>query len=399
MQVGLVSYSDQFFKAIGVNQGRRGNLNKFSKLSEVSVRNLKFYNENNIVPSGKDLKRIIGVTGLSESLLKLKMGRLDKDLLIAIQNHADEIASIVNQREEVAPKPSRKINPDFETSLGELFRADCFKVFQNIEDDSVDMVFADPPFNLSKLYPSEVDDNLKTEEYLAWCQEWIYESIRILKHGGALFLWNLPKWNSALTNFLDSYLTFRNWIGVDIKYSLPIRNRLYPAHYSLLYYIKGDKPNTFHADRLPMQVCPKCFCEIKDYGGYKDKMNPQGINLTDIWTDITPVRHAKYKRRPGANELSLKLMDRIIEMSTNEGDLIFDPFGGSGTTYMAAELKGRRWIGCEIGDLDVIIKRFDLIKEEEALLQNCRSNLNVLFPKEISENRRKKGIWTSESFK
>jgi site-specific DNA-methyltransferase (adenine-specific) len=73
-------------------------------------------------------------------------------------------------------------------------------------------------------------------------------------------------------------------------------------------------------------------------------MSPKGVNLTDVWWDISPVRHAKYKRRNGANELSLKIMDRVIEMSTDEGDLVLDPFGGAGTTYMAAELKGRRWV-------------------------------------------------------
>ncbi|CAG0911443.1 unnamed protein product, partial [Cyprideis torosa] len=129
-----------------------------------------------------------------------------------------------------------------------------------------------------------------------------------------------------------------------------------------------------------MEVCPKCLGDLKDYGGYKNKMNPKGVNISDIWTDIPPVRHAKYKRRKGSNELSLKLLDRIIEMASDEGDLVFDPFGGSGTTYMAAELKGRRWVGCEIGPTDVIQQRFDLIEEERKILQGYRSQINMLFP-------------------
>ncbi|VUD62386.1 Modification methylase BamHI [Thalassocella blandensis] len=392
-----MSYSDQFFKAIGVQAGRGGNLSQFSKSAGVPVDRLKFYNQSNVIPSGKDLKLITKASGVSESILKLKMGRLDKDLLEAIQEYANEIAPLISKHEPTIESPQTECTLEFQTKLGKLYKGDCYTLLKSMRSDSIDMVFADPPFNLSKLYPSEIDDNLKTEKYLHWCQEWLYECIRVLKPGGALYLWNLPKWNAALTNFLESYLTFRNWIGVDIKYSLPIANRLYPSHYSLLYYIKGDKPKTFHADRLPMQVCPKCYGDIKDYGGYKDKMNPKGVNLTDIWTDIPPVRHAKYKRRDGSNELSLKLLDRVIEMSTDKGDVVFDPFGGSGTTYMAAELKKRKWIGCEIGPLDVITDRFELIDSEKDILDSYRDKLNALFPENIRKNREKRGIWTCES--
>ena len=392
-----MSYSNQFFNALGIKPGRGGNLSQFARSCGISADRLKFYNENNVVPTGKDLELITKFTQVSDIILKLKMGRLDKNLLEAIQQNAEQIAGTINNHQPSIESPEVKCKLEFETKLGKLYRGDCYSLLQTMKSDSIDMVFADPPFNLSKLYPSAINDNLKTEKYLHWCQEWLYQSIRVLKPGGALFVWNLPKWNAALTGFLDSYLTFRHWISVDIKYSLPIPNRLYPAHYSLLYYIKTDKPKTFHPDRLPMQVCPKCFAELKDYGGYKDKMNPRGINLTDIWADIPPVRHAKYKRRTGSNELSLKLLDRIIELSTDKGDRIFDPFGGSGTTYMAAELKKRRWIGCEIGPLDVIKERFKLIEQEREILNNYRRGVNALFPEEIHKHRQKRGLWTSES--
>jgi site-specific DNA-methyltransferase (adenine-specific) len=96
-------------------------------------------------------------------------------------------------------------------------------------------------------------------------------------------------------------------------------------HHSLLYYCKGEKPNAFHPDRLPMEICPKCLTDLKDYGGYKDKMNPDGINLTDVWYDIPPVRHSKYKKREGANELSIRLLDRIVEMASEAGDIVLIP--------------------------------------------------------------------------
>jgi site-specific DNA-methyltransferase (adenine-specific) len=96
--------------------------------------------------------------------------------------------------------------------------------------------------------------------------------------------------------------------------------------------------------------------DLKDYGGHRNKLNPEGLNLTDVWTDIPPVRHRTTKRR-GANELSIKLLRRVLEIATEPGDLVFDPFGGSGTTYAAAEEMHRHWIGVELGDCEPIIRR------------------------------------------
>ncbi|HMA37656.1 MAG TPA: site-specific DNA-methyltransferase [Chloroflexia bacterium] len=76
----------------------------------------------------------------------------------------------------------------------------------------------------------------------------------------------------------------------------------------------------------------------------------------DLWDDIPPVRHSKYKTR-GANELAPIMLERLLAVATNPGDLVVDPFGGSGTTYYAAEKLGRRWIGIEIGDTAAAVKR------------------------------------------
>ncbi len=184
----------------------------------------------------------------------------------------------------------------FETQLGKLYHADCLDLLPTIPSESVDLIFADPPFNLGKEYGDKVDDNREDGEYLTWCYHWLDECIRTLIPGGSLFLYNLPKWNIPLGTYLGQSLTFRNWIAVDIKFGLPIPGRLYPSHYSLLYYTKG-KPKTFNRPRVPIPVCRHCGGEIKDYGGHRDKLNPEGLNLTDVWTDIPPVRHRSTKNR------------------------------------------------------------------------------------------------------
>ena len=139
----------------------------------------------------------------------------------------------------------RKVEPRYITDLGALFSDDCLNVLPLIRNETVDTIFADPPFNLNKEYGSKSNDSRSDEEYLTWCYQWIDECIRILKPGGSFFLYNLPKWNVMLgAHMAQQGLTFRHWIAIAIGNTFPLPGRLYPAHYSMLYYCKG-KPNTF----------------------------------------------------------------------------------------------------------------------------------------------------------
>ena len=165
--------------------------------------------------------------------------------------------------------------------------------------------------------------------------------MRVLKPGGSLFLYNLPKWNVLLGAFLSEQgLDFRHWIAVEISACLPIPGRLHPSHYSLLYYSKG-KPKTFYRIRTPIMLCRHCGGEVKDYGGHRGAMNPKGVTLKDVWSDIPPVRHWKFKsKNRRANALSTKILDRVIDMSTGQpGDLVLDPFGGSGDDLCRSRVK------------------------------------------------------------
>lgn len=107
-------------------------------------------------------------------------------------------------------------------------------------------------------------------------------------------------------------------------------------------------------------MCRHCGGEIKDYGGHRHAMNPLGVNLKDVWTDIPPVRHWKFKsKKRAANALSTKVLDRVVEISTIPGDLVLDPFGGSGTTFAVCELKKRHWLGIELDFADIIKHRLE----------------------------------------
>lgn len=280
-------------------------------------------------------------------------------------------------------------DPAYQTEQGCLYQGDCLQWLKAVPDNTVHTIFADPPFNLGKNYGRNISDNLKEEEYIAWSHEWLDECVRILVTGGALFVFNLPKWLIPYGAFLNQRsMLFRHWIACRMPKAYPRGKKMSPAHYGLLYYTKGA-PKTFNKVYVPIPTCRHCGGEIRDYGGHRKKLNPLGINLMDvfeasdevwedaghpisggwteveeIWDDIPPVRHSKYKvRELKRNELAPVMLERIIAMTTNKGELVLDPFGGSGTTFYAAEKMERFWLGIELGEVQSTIQRLNDYQE------------------------------------
>lgn len=269
----------------------------------------------------------------------------------------------------VVARPNKRTKKGFSSRLttthGVLYQMDCLDFLPAVRSESVHTVFADPPFNLGKEYSNgftSQDDTKADEEYLSWSFRWIDECVRILAPGGALFIYSIPRWAYHFAAYLEAYgVRFRHWIALTMKGTYPRGRKLYPAHYSLLYFSKGD-PRIFNRIRIPIETCRHCRKEIKDYGGHRGKMNPLGVNLTDFWTDTSPCRHRGWKTRPGVNELKPMIPSRAIAISTAPGDIVLDPFGGGGSTYQEAQRLGRYWIGCELGDcacIEARMRHFD----------------------------------------
>lgn len=198
---------------------------------------------------------------------------------------------------------------------------------------------------------------MSREAYFAWCVAWITEGVRLLRPGGSFFVYGTPELAIKFAGVMGWALTFRHWIALSMKGTFPRGRKLYPAHYALLYYTKGE-PSVFNRLRTPIQVCRHCGKDTKDYGGHRGKMHTDGISLSDFWDDTSPNRHHKHKVRPGVNELKSVIPERAILMSTNPWDLVLDPFGGGGTTYQVAEEYCRRWVGIEKYDCSLIGERF-----------------------------------------
>jgi site-specific DNA-methyltransferase (adenine-specific) len=169
---------------------------------------------------------------------------------------------------------------------------------------------------------------------------------------------------------LDGTLAFHQWIAISMKNGFARGTRLYPAHYALMMFTKG-KPKRFVRPRISPQECRTCGELVKDYGGYKPIIRRKGINLSDFWDDLSPVRHANHKHR-AANELPALLFHRVLTMVGSRGSLYVDPFGGSGSGVIAAARRGMRFAACDIVRANCFLMRRRLLEFSATLRQRSK---------------------------
>ncbi|MGB9721971.1 MAG: DNA-methyltransferase [bacterium] len=255
----------------------------------------------------------------------------------------------------------------FESIINKIIQGDCLEVMRKIPDNSVDVTFADPPFNLKKKYNSYYDKH-EVEEYLSWCKEWLREMVRITKPAGSIFVHNIPKWLIYFGYYLNEIAIFRHWIAWDAMGS-PLGKTLLPNHYGILYYVKSNKFK-FYDIRMLHKRCRNCHYILQDYGGKKSQMHQFGPLVSDVWTDIHRIRHKK-RRDEHPCQLPVHLLERLLLMSTDEGDIVLDPLVGTGTTAIAAKNLGRRFIGIDIDPKYVAITNKKLENVEPTQLNGC----------------------------
>ncbi len=263
--------------------------------------------------------------------------------------------------------------------LDRIILGDCLEILRQIPDDSVDACFADPPFNLKKKYTS-YDDQKALEDYLSWCEEWLSELVRVTKPEGSIFVHNIPKWLTYFADYLNQIAVFRHWISWD-SMSVPLGKTLLPAHYGILYYTKRRKGFKFYDVRIPHKKCRLCDAYLKDYGGKKAQMHPFGTLASDVWTDIHRIRHNK-RRDEHPCQLPIHLLERIVLMSSDPGDVILDPFVGTGTTAVAAKRLGRRYIGIDVDEEYARIARENVASEEPSV--RCGKFVSIFLNRIVS---------------
>lgn len=241
--------------------------------------------------------------------------------------------------------------PFFESSSCLLYNSDCLASLRAIPDEIFDLTVTSPPYNIGKEY----EEVLPLHEYLDWCESWISEIFRTTgPHGGFwLNLGYLSIENRAkaipipyllwdrIPFFLVQEVVWNYGAGVACK-------RLYsPRNEKFLWYIKDQLNYTFNLDavRDPNVKYPN----QKKNG--KLRLNPLGKNPTDVWQfpKVTSGKNrSSVERTAHPAQFPEEVVERIILASSNEGDLILDPFIGSGTTAAIAIKTNRRVIGFEV---------------------------------------------------
>ncbi|GAB4429245.1 MAG: hypothetical protein Fur0044_26950 [Anaerolineae bacterium] len=268
---------------------------------------------------------------------------------------------------KAAKSPLLVVTPHIGDNLfNTIHQGDAVEILKQYPDESIDLVFADPPYNLDKNYNVYADEQAE-EQYIQWCNSWLTEYIRILKPTGSLYLLNLPHWAMYHATFLNQRLHFQNWIVWDAL-SEP-RGKVMPAHYALLFYTKHPHNFTFNYDEINQldarSYCLRASCiRSRKTAGLDNKEV-----LTDIWWDVHRIKHPR-DRDHHPCQLPDLLMQRIIKLSTNPGDVVLDALGGAGTTPIAALQLGRRYVAIDVDPYYVQIMQAKIAQiEKDGYLQ------------------------------
>lgn len=229
----------------------------------------------------------------------------------------------------------------------QIVLSDCLDYIRSVPSDSIQVAFCDPPFNLAKDYGTTSDDNREEEEYLDWCQQWLAEVVRVTHPTGSIFVHHIPRFLIYFARMLDCLgVIFKNWIAWDAP-SGPMGKLLQPAHYGFLYYGKSAETK-FYQIRHAHRYCIRCKRLAKDWGGKKHTIPPFGPLTSDCWTDIHRIKHGQHEAMNHPCILPVHLLERLLLFSSDTGDIVLDPFTGTGTTAVAAKRLGRQFLGCEL---------------------------------------------------
>ena len=229
--------------------------------------------------------------------------------------------------------------------LNKVVNIDCIEMMRSLPSGCAQFVFADPPFNLNKKYLT-YNDNRDFDEYLKWTEQWIEAALDVLRDDGTLMVYNIPRLLTYTATILNEKAEFRHWIAWNSG-GKPLGRTLQPAHYGILFYTK-TRASKFRDVRAPHKSCRKCNTYLKDYGGKEYQRHPFGYQISDVWDDIHRVRHASKRIDNHPCQLPVHLIERLILMTTDPGDLVIDPFCGGGSAAVAAKQLGRDYIGAEI---------------------------------------------------
>jgi site-specific DNA-methyltransferase (adenine-specific) len=219
-----------------------------------------------------------------------------------------------------------------------ILMGNAIQKLQEFQDNSVDLIIADPPYNLGKDYGNGSDD--KTfEEYITFTKKWTKESKRILKKNGTIYVFMGFRFISYLYEILEKENSFHfiNWICWHYTQGIGKKKGFSPRHDDILMFSKTSN-YTFNIDsiRVPQKY-------------YRTINNMRGANPGDVW-QFSHIHYCQDNRQDHPTQKPEGLIERMVLASSNEGDLVVDPFSGSGTTLRVCQQLNRNSIGIELNE-------------------------------------------------
>lgn len=217
-----------------------------------------------------------------------------------------------------------------------LITGDALQKLKEIKSQSVELIIADPPYNLGKNYQNNIDKRT-FEEYLTFSQEWLSEASRILKPNGTIYVFMGFRFISYLYSILERNLNlhFNGWIVWHYTQGVGKTKGFSPRHDDILMFTKSPS-FTFNLDdiRVPQKY-------------YRQRNNMRGANPGDVW-QFSHVHYSNPNRQNHPTQKPEGLIERMVLASSNAGDTVLDPFSGSGTTMRVCQQTNRHSIGIEI---------------------------------------------------
>ncbi len=244
------------------------------------------------------------------------------------------------------------LKPFFQSALGRLYCDDSIRFLNSIETESVQLVFADPPYNIKK---AEWDSFQSQKQYVEWSLKWIKEAQRILDKNGTLYICGFSEILADIKWAASHLFKGCKWLIWYYRNKANLANDWGRSHESLLHFRKSKK-HTFNVDevRVPyndhtLRYPQHPQATSSQYGNGKKYVwtpHPQGAKPKDVF-EIPTLSNGSWEREKHPTQKPIELLKKCILASSNRNDLIVDPFGGSGTTFAVSEAFGRKWLGCE----------------------------------------------------
>jgi len=261
-------------------------------------------------------------------------------------------------KEELFSKKERSFfYPIYKKKDNMLFEGDSIEWLKSISSESVDLIFADPPYNIKK---ADWDKFENQEKYIEWSMNWIYEASRVLKPEGTLFICGFSEILADLKHPSMKFFKGCKWIVWYYKNKANLGKDWGRSHESILH-LRKNKKFTMNMDdiRIPygkhtLKYPSHPQAETSQYGNGEKRRDiwtphPKGAKPKDV-IEIPTLCNGMNEKTPHPAQKPEALLRKIILASSNPGDLVIDPFSGSGTTIVVAEQLNRKWMGCDLSN-------------------------------------------------